>query len=240
MPQQSLYVVLYAGQHYVYFTADMQTFQEFALPRIDGSHALAESICTGDDAPFLVMPGSIESEQTALTWISVNRAQNWTLFQQNQPASPLQQCAYGNGMFVGVSMENGESAAEPHIYTSGNGSVWTLTTTLSPWYIGLRFVNGYFVLLGRAGSLAYSADAVAWNNVTLCESALASVDYGNGVFVVVGEDGVVLFATDLSSNSWTQVVTPVFSSLYNVVWNVKLNRFVVVGGGGAIVLAQIP
>ena len=65
--------------------------------------------------------------------------------------------------------------------------------------------NGYYVIAGTGGELAYSQDGVNWTKITAFTSdVITGLAYGNGYFVAVDSGGKI-FRTDIPENVWSNV-----------------------------------
>lgn len=67
--------------------------------------------------------------------------------------------------------------------------MWTqVSTSLSQRARSCIFANGYYVVCGTAGELAYSKDGVVWTKVTpFVSGTLTNITYGKGKYIVVDE-----------------------------------------------------
>jgi hypothetical protein len=130
--------------------------------------------------------------------------------------------AYGNGVFVTLSLDDTPSGSGNQAMTSSDGINW-ITNTVLPgqtkvWY-SIAFGGGLFVAVGAGGVIATSVDGVNWIQRTppFTNIVWTSVIYGDGNFVVVGQganttksiyskDGVIWTpATTSVGGAWTSV-----------------------------------
>jgi photosystem II stability/assembly factor-like uncharacterized protein len=103
---------------------------------------------------------------------------------------------FGNGQWVAVGgyfkdpqYENG---AITTIYTSPNGTAWTMT----PVNAGKRlrdvvFAQGKFVAVGNDGLVLTSTNGLTWEPYVLSYDNFRRIHYVNGRFVVIGNDGAL-------------------------------------------------
>jgi hypothetical protein len=103
-------------------------------------------------------------------------------------ASPWNDCAFGNGVFVAVGIDGAA--------TSSNGTAWTarvMPTTVS--WSCIVFSAGVFVAFGGAvGKAAVSTNGISWDLVSLPVVGVIAdaIPYGAGVLAVVLSPGVIL------------------------------------------------
>jgi photosystem II stability/assembly factor-like uncharacterized protein len=91
------------------------------------------------------------------------------------------------GYFKDPQYENG---AITTIYTSPNGTAWTMT----PVNAGKRlrdvvFAQGKFVAVGNDGLVLTSTNGLTWEPYVLSYDNFRRIHYVNGRFVVIGNDG---------------------------------------------------
>lgn len=89
--------------------------------------------------------------------------------------------------------------------------------------------DGYYVIAGTAGQVAYSEDCVNWVNVAPFSTAVVTgLAYGNGRFLAVDSEGSI-FAAALPMDTWETVSTP-----GGQIESVRYlnNRFIAVGDSG--------
>jgi hypothetical protein len=120
----------------------------------------------------------------------------WTLRRESvqpQLSSPITSLAFGNNIWVGIGGGELMTASDP-------GSMnWTGRGSRGE---NVVFANGFFVAVGRAGSILTSADGVMWTvQPTGTTDDLNAVTFGKGLFVAVGRSGVILTSPD--ARNWT-------------------------------------
>lgn len=104
------------------------------------------------------------------------------------------------------------------VYTSTDGSAWTLSQTLPDIPSALTsttYGNGKFVaVMNGSSNVFYSIDGVNWSVGTSSSEPWSSVTYGNGKFVAVSNDGnsPVMYSGD--GLSWTPIASEYI--LYNI------------------------
>lgn len=126
---------------------------------------------------------------------------NWNTF-----ASGLSGLGYFNdvtfaqGLFVAVGGTNSYFGGV--VYTSPNGSNWTLrVTNFFMSLSGITYGNGKFVGVGNTGTVL-SSDGTTWTLRTNSSAYYRiGVAYGNGVYVSVGADAPSLYADGYSYTS---------------------------------------
>lgn len=94
--------------------------------------------------------------------------------------------------------------------------------------------NGYYVIAGTAGQLAYSQDAITWTSITpFSTNVITGLAYGNGYFLAVDSGGNI-YRTDIPSNEWTLVYTnPIIIESIRYI----NNNFCAVGASGFIAVS---
>ena len=89
-----------------------------------------------------------------------------------------------------------------------NNFTWAQVTSPSGFNARQRsccYGNGYYVIAGTSGQIAYSKDAVTWTNATKFSSAVVTgLAYGNGYFLAVDSNGYI-YRTDSPENVWQPV-----------------------------------
>jgi hypothetical protein len=157
--------------------------------------------------------GFVLTSPNAVSWDSV----------RNDSIPALQNLAFGNGIFVGVTSTGG-------IAVSSDGLNWTNQSlgdgaTLS----SVAFGRGLFVGLtglnwpgdGRNKAIATSADGVVWTPRDAgTTNPLYGVTYGNGSFLAVGASGTVAASQD--GFTWKEYGTDTNSTLQAVTFGDNL------------------
>lgn len=87
-------------------------------------------------------------------------------------------------------------------------TTWTKVTSPSGFTARQRsccYGNGYYVIAGTSGQIAYSKDTINWVNGTSFSSAvITGLAYGNGWFLAVDSNGYI-YRTDDPSKTWSPV-----------------------------------
>lgn len=90
--------------------------------------------------------------------------------------------------------------------------------------------NGYYVVCGTSGDVAYSADANEWTKITpFTTGVLTSIAYGKGRFLAIDSLGAVWISYK-NPHSWEQVDVTFDVILEAVIY--ANNRFIIVGASG--------
>lgn len=90
--------------------------------------------------------------------------------------------------------------------------------------------NGYYVVCGTSGDVAYSADANEWTKITpFTTGVLTSIAYGKGRFLAIDSLGAVWISYK-NPYSWEQVDVTFDVILEAVIY--ANNRFIIVGASG--------
>ena len=104
---------------------------------------------------------------------------------------------------------NGDAISKesyPDLYALlGLFGAWTANSQGSTHLYGITYGNGYWVTVGRSGTLYYKADTPvgAWAANNQASTNLRGVTYGNGYWVAVGESGTLLYKADTPVGAWT-------------------------------------
>lgn len=85
-----------------------------------------------------------------------------------------------------------------------------------------------WVVVGQGGSIAHSADAISWTDVTVAGGDLRAVAYGPAGFVAVGEAGRVLVSETGLAGTWVEQTPPTAIDLKGVAYGA--GQYVAVGG----------
>ena len=164
---------------------------------------------------------------TQLIMTSTNGT-SWSI-QTHAPISFHGICSGGNGMFVGVGVNQ--------IFTSINGSTWTSRTCPSYTFFCAAWSTelSIFVALGAAGGVASSPTGVVWTSRTIGTFSWRSVVWSPTLskFVAVG-----INRTAYSSNGidWTDAAQA--GSWEGVTWSPSLSKFVAVASVGTDVITS--
>ena len=68
--------------------------------------------------------------------------------------------------------------------------------------------NGYYVVAGTSGDLAYSTDSVSWTKLTPFTSAvITGIAYGNGKFLAVDSNGLLWSCNLVPYGEWSNIYT---------------------------------
>lgn len=110
------------------------------------------------------------------------------------------------------------------------------TSPLSQRQRACCYGNGYYVVCGMAGELAYSTNATAWTKITAFTSdVITGITYGKGTFVAIDSVGSVWFS-DGTPNGWQNAGVTMSNILEAVTY--ANNRFVIVGDGGLVAFSD--
>jgi formylglycine-generating enzyme required for sulfatase activity len=167
----------------------------------------------------LEVVGNIISKGTSWTSRTSAADNNW------------QGVAYGNGMFVAVSL-NGSSN---RVMTSPDGINWTSrTSAVDNNWSSVTYGNGIFVAVSSSGTdnrVMTSPDGINWTlRTSAANNSWSSVTYGNGIFVAVAQSGSgnrVMTSPD--GINWTSITGIPDSYWYSVTYGNGI--FVAVGDG---------
>lgn len=125
---------------------------------------------------------------------------------REQISDSFDSVAFGSGMFVTVDNNNGR------VFTSTDGTIWTLSFTLPQ---GQRarsqviFENGTFVFMGSSRNAWVSPDGVSWQEQALAFAPRSLLEFLNGEFVAFGfEAGEVYFYTSENGLEWSRKGLP--------------------------------
>jgi hypothetical protein len=126
--------------------------------------------------------------------------------------------AYGAGLLVSIGAGG--------IYSSPDGSTWTLRQAIGGSMYGIRFRNGMFVTVGGSGNAYTSPDGLAWTSRTSGFGLRDCFDVtwgnpggtGNGIWVIVGgmDNGVNIQVSTSTDNgaTWSLVTLPTLLGEY--------------------------
>ena len=109
----------------------------------------------------------------------------------------LDELAYGNNLFVVVGN------VQQGIYSSSDGTSWTLRSTCASSCKALTYGNGIFVV-GSSQYLKTSSNGSTWNSYHFSSDLnayLYGLTFGSNTFVGVGYSGFVLTSSD-NGTSW--------------------------------------
>jgi hypothetical protein len=144
----------------------------------------------------------------------------------------------------------GPNTVGTDFYVLSNGSYFGTTQDLEAMFNQPSGGGSYItVAVGTNGTIldANSNSAQGWRNATTTPSittTLRAITFGSGSFVVVGDQGVIL--TSLDGINWTQRFsgnspsTLSTATLLSAAYSSTLQRFVVTGTGGTILVSNSP
>ena len=139
----------------------------------------------------------------------------------------LNAIGFGAGRYVTVG-------AGGALFTRGSGlldSTWTAGTSGVTAALNGIVTGGTFVVVGDAGTILTSGDAVTWTAQASGTTArLNHVMFGQLVYVAVGDNGTILRSTD--GATWTAVGSGTTSNLYAV--TLLGSTMLAVGANGAM------
>ncbi len=135
----------------------------------------------------------------------------------------LREIAYGNGVFVGVTI-NGS------IYTSPDATNWTGQTSGNSFLYGLTYGNGLFLVDSSPQGVLASTDGVTWAERAPYIGA-CHLTYGNGLFVAAGGNGQIKTSPD--GINWTTRNSGTTNGLSAIAFG--NGTFVAVGTGALVV-----
>jgi len=140
------------------------------------------------------------------------------------------------------------------VLTSADAVTWTVSRAASAGHVAMRAIakaGSTFVAVGDAGTIETSTDGITWTARSSNSGAnLAGITYGNGRLVAVGSGGVLLTSSDTGvtwtaasytsgSSATTANLSAVGYGSYNINGGTatltRINSFVAVGAGGAVV-----
>lgn len=112
-----------------------------------------------------------------------------------------------------------------------NVNEWAATSTpLTQRERAIVYGNGYYVICGTSGDVAYSTDANEWTKITpFTTGVLTSIAYGKGRFLAIDSLGAVWISYK-NPYSWEQVDVTFDVILEAVIY--ANNRFIIVGASG--------
>ena len=89
---------------------------------------------------------------------------------------------------------------------------------------------------GCVSAIVYSSDGIRWSEATMPISSdtthLQGIAWNGTRFVSVGWDGRILYSSDGSASSWTEITSPTMDDLEAITWSGT--RFVAVGYGSIV------
>ena len=131
----------------------------------------------------------------------------WTQSQTSPlPNSAVNSAAYGNGVFVVGSRNDGSAS-----YSPDGGATWR---PINPgfgtnWISNIAFLNGAFYAAGEGGTLSTSQNGLAWTVIgtgLLNGEDIRAIAYGNGVTVIAGTNGEAEWTTTPTDpQSWQPI-----------------------------------
>ena len=172
---------------------------------------------------FVVGNDDILSSTDVISWTSSN-----TGIYSNENLVDL---AYGNNLFVVVVTH------QSHIYSSSNGTSWTLRSFCASSCVDVTYGNGIFVV-GSDSYLKTSSDGSNWNSYHFSSDTnayLYGLTFGNNTFVGVGYSGLVLTSSD-NGTSWDNRTSGTTKRFMGVTFG--NDTFVAVGLDGTILTSS--
>jgi hypothetical protein len=144
-------------------------------------------------------------------------------------ANSWRSVAYGNGVFVAVSMDGTN-----RVMTSPDGVTWTARSAAeaNAWW-SVTYGNGMFVAVATDGAnqVMTSTDGVTWTARSAEANGWRSVTYANGRFVAVATSGTKRVMTSTDGLTWTVRSVPQESNWSSVTYGNGV--FVAVAANGA-------
>lgn len=154
----------------------------------------------------------------------------WTMAALPAGSTPIHGFISGT-VLIGL----GESG---HLYTSANGTTWSLLTTLTAGVATLNagaYGAGTYVAVGDNGYMAASPNGTSWSSAKVITVGGAGVNmHGiawNGTkFVAVGDNGAI--STSVNGTAWSPLKTSAISGTLHAVAAASNGTFVAVGDNG--------
>ena len=132
---------------------------------------------------------------------------SWTK-QANAPI-PINDVAFGNGLFVGV----GQGGAT--VVASVDGVTWTSRATgATAIWNGITYGNGQFVVVGKISLALTSPDGITWSSHVAPDAEWRAIAYGNGLFVATGRGATNAVMSSPDGITWTRGVAPMSEWLH--------------------------
>lgn len=142
-------------------------------------------------------------------------------------------------------------SAVEHQYTVSNSkdsisdaSTWnSVSNPLTQRQRACVYGNGYYVVCGTSGEMAYSLDGVTWTSIAKFTSdVITGIAYGKGIFVAIDSAGVIWIANETPFNweplsvTWEQLESGAVQILEGICY--ANNRFVLVGDYGLVAFSD--
>ena len=165
-------------------------------------------------APYTTATGAVATSTDGLAW---------TMASTPALSTPIHGLIAGPH-YVGL----GETG---HIFSSTNGTSWSLVTALSgagTLNAGVYAANK-FVAVGDAGYIADSSDGVTWTYAPVTGVNMHGIAYGDSQFIAVGDSGLI--ATSADGSSWTPRTSVLTGALRSVAVSAT-GEMVIVGDTG--------
>jgi len=170
--------------------------------------------------------------------ISTDGGETWmeTLSSLGCPGTLLD-VVYGNGKWVAVGGQWPTFTSQGCVYTSSDGTNWTLQTLPSgtTQLTAVAFGNGLFVAVGLDGAIYTSTDGAAWTRQSFRNTTadFTDVAFGNGTFIITKSTGTYsepkgFFVISHDGIVWTEIENPFFRSIDSVAYG--NGRWVAIGG----------
>lgn len=142
-------------------------------------------------------------------------------------AAPVNRFAYGNGVYVGVGINQ-------TLITSPDGVTWTKQA--SPSWLGggsftaVAFGNGVFVGVAGGSLVGISLDGVTWLQVPGTPPTASDIFFGGGIFIQVGASGSIFTSSD--GVTWKTINSGTAVQLWSATYGNGL--YVIVGVSGVM------
>lgn len=142
-------------------------------------------------------------------------------------------------------------SAVEHQYTMSNSkdsisdaSTWnSVSNPLTQRQRACVYGNGYYIVCGTSGEMAYSLDGVTWTSIAKFTSdVITGITYGKGIFVAIDSAGVIWIANETPFNweplsvTWEQLEAGAIQILEGICY--ANNRFVLVGDYGLVAFSD--
>jgi hypothetical protein len=126
---------------------------------------------------------------------------------------------YGNGHFVAVVANSTGNFYDGFIYSSLDGSAWSLSASFDKGLRSVIFTNNLFIITGNDGIILVSPDGYTWEQrltglAYYSGYNLRDAHYANGLWTIVGNYGLILTSAD--TISWKPRVSHTLENLHGV------------------------
>lgn len=130
------------------------------------------------------------------------------------PVTNIECTVYGGGKFVAIPNSN-----SVFLYST-DGITWKTSTVSNSYWYSITYGNGKFVAVGSNNKIAYSADGINWQVITLSYSGdgLLAVTFGNDKFVAVGDGTTGVYSEDGVNWAETSVTNDVNDQFLTIVY----------------------